>query len=78
MTNLKVFIKAADLLRKENSMWSSSLTEIDNIGEVICYRDYGVYKKGRPTVTRSNFKLNGKVISAQNLSNLLAKEWGTT
>jgi hypothetical protein len=71
MNNLQNFIKAADAARKENSMWSSSLTTIENVGEIICYRDYGVYKKGRPVIARSNFKLNGKVISAANLSNLL-------
>ena len=71
MNNLQNFIKAADVARKEKSMYSSSLTTVENVGEVICYRDYGVYKKGRPSIARSNFKLNGKVISAANLSNLL-------
>ena len=71
MNNLQNFIKAADAARKEKAMWSNSLTVVENVGEVICFRDYGVYKKGRPSVVRSNFKLNGKVISAANLSNLL-------
>jgi hypothetical protein len=71
MNSIQNFIKAADQARKEKSMWSSSVTTVENVGEVICFRDYGVYKKGRQSVARSNFKLNGKVISAANLANLL-------
>ena len=71
MNNLQNFIKAADQARKEKSMWSGSVTTVENVGEVFCFRDYGVYKNGRPSIPRSNFKLNGKVISAANLSKLL-------
>lgn len=74
MNNLQNFIAAADAARKEKAMFSSSLTMVENLGEVICYRSYGIYKKGRPTDTRSNFKLNRKVISAANLSQLLASK----
>lgn len=71
MNNLQNFIDAADAARKEKSMYGTSITVVENLGEVICYRCYAIYKKGRPVDTRTNFKLNRKVISAANLSNLL-------
>jgi hypothetical protein len=71
MNVIQNLIKAADQARKEKSFHSHSSTIIENIGEVICFRDYGVYKNGYPSTTKSNFKLNGKVISVANLTKLL-------
>jgi hypothetical protein len=71
MNTLHTLIKTADAARKETKTYSSATIIIDNIGEVTCYRDYGVYKKGRSCVVRTNYKLNSKVISAANLAKLL-------
>ena len=66
MNTMQKLIAQADESRTPGAMYSMAKTETP-IGVVICYRDYSVYRAGMPHSTRTNWKLNGKVISSNNL-----------
>lgn len=71
---LNEMIKEADSSKDPQKFYSGAKRVIDGIGEIICYRSYYIRSRRtcRPTEPRTNWKLNGKVISKDALSNLLA------
>jgi hypothetical protein len=69
---LDEMIAEADETREHGKYYSASFKDVDGVGRVACYRDYGVRKNGYfAKVARTNWKLNGKVISLAKLQNQL-------
>jgi hypothetical protein len=65
---LQNMIQEADSTREKEEFSSASFKDVDGLGRIACYRDYSVRKNGYfAQVARTNWKLNGKVISAANL-----------
>lgn len=67
MNTMQDFITAADTLRVEGKQFSQSNGDTP-AGFVRCFRDYGVYRNGRPSVARTTWKLNEKTVSAAKLA----------
>jgi hypothetical protein len=71
---LQNMIQEADATRDQGKFYSASFKDIDGLGRIACYRDYSVRKNGYFAQTaRTNWKLNGKVISVANLQNQFNK-----
>jgi|688.fasta_scaffold1803985_2 hypothetical protein len=71
---LNKMIKEADNSKDQQKNSSIAKLSIPGVGDVICYRMYDIrsHKTCLPKNTRTAWKLNGKVISQNALSALVA------